>query len=107
RIFEGLNPTCVVLFRTVIPIRDDHLLGNVTDEIGMVECNVAPEHQLAIVSLQQITNAIQMFKVNGTDTFHSGSFSTLPFTKLERFVFADMKELAREKLVEFLVPIRN
>ena len=62
----------------------------------MMQCDVAPKHQLAIVWLQQIANAIEMFEVNRADAFRLGFGLALPFAELERFILADVKELARE-----------
>jgi hypothetical protein len=62
----------------------------------MVERNVSPKHQPAIVGLEQIANAIQMLEVNCADSFRLRCFSALPFAELECFIFADVKELAGE-----------
>src|SRR5262245_8696497 len=73
----------------------------------MIQRVVAPEHQLTVVRLQKITYAIEMLKINCADATSSCCPATLSFTQLESFIFADVKELSRKKLVQLAVPIRD
>src|SRR6185369_9786697 len=49
---------------TVLPVHDDHVFGNIADQIRMIERNVSPKHQPAIVWLEQVAHPIQMLEVN-------------------------------------------
>ena len=62
----------------------------------MMQRDVAPKHELAIVRLEQIANAIQMFEVNRANSLRLRFGLALPFPELERFIFADMKKLSGE-----------
>ena len=103
RLYRGRE----IILRAVLPVHHDHVLGNVADQIGMMKRNVSPEHQPAIVRLQQIANAIEMFKVNRTDSFSLRFDFALSFAKFEGLVFTDVKKLAGKQFVELLIPIRD
>src|SRR5205085_6450892 len=101
----GFDRRPKIIARTVLPVHHDQVLWNVSDEIGMMQRDVAPEHQLPVVRLKLFANTIEMFKVNRTDTLRLSFRAALPFTKLKCLVLADVEKLSGEKFIQLFVPI--
>ena len=71
----------VIIPRAVLPVHDNHVFGNIADQIGMVERYVSPKHQASIVWLQQIAHAIKMLEVNRPDSLCFRCFPALPLAQ--------------------------
>jgi hypothetical protein len=71
----------------------------------MIERDVAPEHQAAIVRLQNFAHAPEVFEIDRADAARFHLFAALPLAEFKRLVCADVKKFSGEQLVEFFVPI--
>src|SRR5688572_437514 len=71
----------------------------------MVEGDVSPEHQPAVIRLEHLTNAIEVLEIHGPYAARPCRFPALAFSQLKGFISADVEELAREKCVKFTIPI--
>ena len=106
-LFEGFDIRRIIISRTILPIHHDHVFRNVADQIGMMQRDIAPEHQAAVVWLKNFPDSIEVFEVNRADPFCLRFRLALTFAEFERFVGADVKELTREEFVQLVVPIRD
>ena len=71
----------------------------------MVQRDVAPEHQAAVVRLQHFTHAIEMFEVDRAHAARFRGLAALPFTELKGFVGADVKKFAGEQFIQLAIPV--
>src|ERR1044072_4734627 len=71
----------------------------------MIQRDVPPEHQLAVIRLQKIAHAIQVLEIDRADALGLRLSFALALAQLKGFVFANMEELAGKEFVQFPVPV--
>src|SRR5262249_57505751 len=80
------------LRRTVLPRHGNHILGQDLEQLGVVHGDVAPEHKPLVLGPHDLTDALEVFKINSTqpDFFHT--IPGLALTELKRLVRAYVKQ---------------
>ena len=64
------------------------------EKLGVLDRDVAPEHQSLVVRLHHLGHALEVFKVDAAQPHFIDSRFRLSATKLERLVRADVKQRA-------------
>ena len=94
------NDQCKLYLDSLIKV-----FGDAADQFRVIQRDVAPEHQAAVVRLQNFAHAPEVFEIDRAHAARFHLFAALPLAEFKRLVSTDVKKFSREQLVYLFVPI--
>src|SRR6185369_6997308 len=85
-VLERIDARSEVVARRVVPIGDNQIFWNAADQVWMIERDIAPENQFAIVWLEQFVHAIEVLEVHGADAACARGLAALALAQFKRFI---------------------
>ena len=69
-------------------------LGRMREQFGILDRDIAPEHELLVIRLHDLEDLLQVFEINAAKALLGGERLRLAEAKFESFVGSDVEERA-------------